>query len=77
MFETRDLCWLTKKVQNPGISTWYMTEESESPILKTIVREMPLLFEGISQSQEPDASITFSLSQQSSRSRPNHPLRMF
>ena len=46
MFETRDLCWLTKKVQNPGISTWYMDEESDSPISKTIAREMPLLFAG-------------------------------
>lgn len=62
MFETRDLCWLTKKVQNPGISTWYMDEESDSPISKTIAREMPLLFEDISLSQDPVASIAFSLS---------------
>lgn len=61
MFETRDLCWLTKKVQSPGISTWYIDHSKDSPFLTTMEREMPLLFEGISYSNKPEASIVFSI----------------
>lgn len=59
MYGTRDLCWLTKQVQNSGMTTYFIEGEKASPVIGTIMKEMPLLFQGIQCSKQPDASVIF------------------
>ncbi len=57
MHETRDLCWLTKKIN--GIFTYFITGEKVSSVIRTIMKEMPLLFQGIQYSEQSNASVVF------------------
>ncbi|WP_277406865.1 hypothetical protein [Lacrimispora xylanisolvens] len=66
MFEKRDLCWLLKPVSKKQIVTWFMEDRAPSVTARTIEREMPLLFDGISRSQKEDASIVLSLAEEAS-----------
>ena len=66
MFEKRDLCWLLKPVSKKQIVTWFMEDRDSSVTARTIEREMPLLFDGISRSQKENASIVLSLTEEGS-----------
>lgn len=59
MHNTRDLCWLTKKVQHASILTYYLEHRLNSSVAETIEREMPLLFQGTAQIEQPNASVAF------------------
>jgi len=59
--KTRDLCWLNKKVHQPDISGYHIKDKKDSIVLKTIERELPLLFEGAEPSDEPGSSLVLSL----------------
>lgn len=59
--KTRDLCWLNKKLHQPDISGYHIKDKKDSIVMKTIERELPLLFEGAEPSDEPGSSLVLSL----------------
>ena len=61
MSKARDLCWLKKKVHQPDISAYHIKNKRDSAIMKTIERELPLLFENVEQSDDPGSSLVLSL----------------
>lgn len=61
MITTRDLCWLAKPVQLSGISTYYILHSEGSVFTDTIEREMPELFQHVQRSENPKASIIFTI----------------
>lgn len=61
MTETRDLCWLGKQVQVSEISTYYISHLEDAIFINTIEREMPQLFQNIQRSENPEASIAFTI----------------
>lgn len=56
MSKTRDLCWLIKKVHQPDISGYHIKDKKDSIVMKTIERELTLLFEGAEPSDDPGSS---------------------
>ncbi len=61
MSKTRDLCWLKKKVYQSDISGYHIKDKKDSIVMKTIERELPLLFEGAEASDDPGSSLVLSL----------------
>ena len=60
MHGNRDLCWLSKKVHEEGIVTYFINNSVNTVTERTIQREMPLLFHGITSTDKPEASVVFS-----------------
>ena len=58
MNKERDLCWL-KKPASQGIAGFCITGSHGTKQTETLAREMPLLFEGIKETDENDANILF------------------
>lgn len=58
MNKERDLCWLKKPV-GQGIAGFCITGSHGTKQVETLVREMPLLFEGIKETDQKDANILF------------------
>jgi alpha-glucuronidase len=61
MSKTKDLCWLIKKVHQPDISGYHIKDKKDSIVMKTIERELTLLFEGAEPSDDPGSSLVLSL----------------
>lgn len=61
MSKTRDLCWLKKKVHQPDISGYYIKNRRDSVVMKTIERELPLLFEDAEPSDDAKSPLVLSL----------------
>ncbi len=58
MNKERDLCWLKKPVSQ-GIASFCITGSHSTKRTETLIREMPLLFEGIKETDQNDADILF------------------
>ena len=61
MSKTRDLCWLKKRVHQPDISGYYIKNRRDSVVMKTIERELSLLFEDAEPSDDAKSPLVLSL----------------